>query len=645
MSLKHCTLVLLVAAASLAAQQLPRSSTLPRGEFLANDDHINVLVQGYGSWQLAAPRERLPAGVAGTVATAQVAYVTYMDKNTAGIDTIEFRRSIDGGYTWQSPQTLYTLTTNEIFDTNETRLLAHRHEVYLVFASNGHNLGNGQSCWAMGSADQGQTWSAPVLLSIGSMIDLYDVDEVNAAVSSNTTGGAGSLNVVFEADYSTPASGIEDLYYAQAELQGGQLVTTIAQVRLNTAAAATTTDVNFTTIAADGPVVHVIWTDNRAGGGTRQYDYFSLTSRQNGIDLGTVPEFRHTQFAAPLGWDTPRRPRAAIDLPNVYTFMEHSINGKDDVWMDWSTDLGLTWAVTGVAINTATLGNAGDVDDFYVTAADGRIAVVYVDDRLNGTNNNNNNQAIVAVSHSAGLDFQMGTHLEVPLSLRDPNPIFGIEMVGDLITVVYETNCGSGEDVAISLSSDAGATFTHHDITRFGACGTYPGGVDVDNPRMTLTLNGDCIVTWIDDRSYQSTGLGNSYNNLWISGIHYPQLLDQTASLQGLRYQDDAPLAAGDLALVVLSGTGTATPWVLGNLGLSVNLTYDFWTNVAIGGAFGTPAGPANLNLNFVGANGAAQFGLVPNPTQLLGLPFWAAAVTISPATGLSKFTDPIRFQ
>lgn len=637
------TLALAAAASQLAAQQLPRSSTLPRGEVQANDFHIDVNVQGWGTWRVAAPRERLPAGP-GMAPTANVAYATYMDQNAQGADTIEFRRSIDGGYTWQAPQTIYTLAGAEIWDAAETRLLAHGNEVYFVFASNAHNLGGTQSCWAMASGDQGQTWSAPILLSTGSLSNLYDVDEVNAAVSTQNIGSQGYLNVVFEADYSTPASGIEDLYYAQATLQNGQLVTTIPQLRLDTAVPPTTTDVNFTAIAADGPCIHIAWTDNRSGGGANQYDYFSLTSRANGADLGTVTEYRHTQFVLPLSWAAPRRPQVAVDLPNVYTFMEHAQNGQDDVWMDWSQDLGLSWVATGVAINTATLGGAGDVDDMFVVAHDQRVAVLYVDDRLNGTNNNNNNQAIVSVSHNGGLDFAMGTHVEVPLSLLDPNPIYAIDMVGDLIACLYETNCAAGEDFAVSLSSDGGATFKHYNVTNFGGCGTYPGGVDVDDPRMVLTQNGDCVMTWIDDRTYQSTGGGNSVNNVWLTSIHYPQLIDQTAQQQGMRYQDDSPAAAGSLCLVLLSGTGTATPWALDNRGFTLNMAFDFWTNASIGGAFSAAPGPFNLNLNVVDTTGAAQFGLIPNPTQLLGLPFWATALTIGP-TGLAKFTDPIRFQ
>jgi hypothetical protein len=637
--------LLTLATSSAIVAQLPVSSTLARGEQQLTSNYTNVLTHGYGSWRLAAPREVLPSGPVGTYPTAQVAYATYMDKDSLNRDALMFRRSIDGGRTWQAPQTLYSIVTGEIVDTNEMRLVAFEHEVYVVFASNAHALASGQGCWAMGSADQGQTWTAPVLLSTGVLSSLFDVDEVNAAVGQTTLGGPGSLHVVYEADHAVPVSGIEDIYYTQWTISAGALVPVVAELRLNFAVPATTHDVNFTSIAAQGPLVHIAWSDNRSLGGASQYDYFSMTSRQNGIDFATTTEFRHTQFTGPITWAAPRRPQVAVDIPNAYTFMEHGQQGKDDVYMDWSDDLGQTFLYTGVRVNTATLGSAGDIDDMLVTASGNRVAVLYVDDRLNGANNNDNNQAIVSVSRNGGMDFVNATHVEVPLSLLDPNPIFGIEMVGDLIACVYETRCGSGqEDLGLSLSSDGGVSFTHYNVTQFGQCGLRANTTDVDNPRMVLTQNGDCIAAWIDDRSPLQSGLGNAANHVYTTGIHYPQLLDQTAAFQGLRFQDASPTTAGDLVMVVISGTGTATPWVLDNLGFSVNVTYDFWTGAAIGGAFALPPGPPNLNLGVTDGTGAYQFAAIPNLTQFLGLPFWAAALTIGPGT-FREFTDPIRFQ
>lgn len=641
--------LLALACSSALLAQYPQSSTLPRGDVRLNSNLLDNTIIGYGHWRTASPKEVLPAGPAGTVATANVAYVTWAETNLSGQVTVRFARSTNGGFSWLPAQTLYTVQAGEVIDGAETRLLAMGHQVFLVFASNGHTLVAGQQAvFAMASGDQGQTWTAPTLLSTQSLTTLRDVDEVNAVLSQNLPGSPASLNVVYESDYNVPASGIEDLYFVQAELSGGALVLTVPDQRINLAVAPRGSDVNFTSIAADGPVVHIAWTDNRSGGGSNRYDYFSLTSRANGTDFATTTEYRHTTFAAPLTWAAPRRPQVAVDLPHVYTFMEHSVNGKDDVWMDWSNDLGLTFAITGVAINTATLGALGDIDDMLVVADEGRVAVLYVDDRLNGANNNDNNQAIVSVSYNAGGDFLLGTHVERPLSLKDPNPIFGIQMVGDMIAVLYETNCvlasGSGaEDLTLSLSADGGVTWTHRDVTSYGGCGLFPSGVDVDDPRLTLTRNGDAIVTWIDDRTLTGSGGGNTVNNQWVTSIHYPELVDQTATFQGVTYQNDSPLAAGNTCILLFSLSGTATQIPIDSLGTNLNIGFDVLTDASIAVGFSGPIPTVNLDL--VGANGGVTFPFLPNLTQLIGLPVWAVGLTITPQATAGRFTDPIRFQ
>jgi hypothetical protein len=644
-----------LAATSALTAQFPTSSTLPRGEVRLNGTTLDNNVIGFGHWRTAAPRERIAAGPAGTVPTANVAYVTWAEATPLGQVALKFARTRTGGFTWDAAQTIYTTVAGEAIDGAETRLLCSGHQVFLVYASNGHSLVAGQQAlFAIASGNQGQTWTAPVLLSTGSLATLRDVDEVNAAISTGNAAGTPSLNVVFESDYNVPASGIEDLYFVQAELTGGALAITVPQQRLNLAVAERVSDVNFTTIAADGAVVHIGWTDNRQGAGANRYDYFSLTSRLNGTDFATTTEYRHTTFPANLSWGAPRRPQVAVDLPNVYTFMEHSFNlatsvqSKDDVWMDWSNDLGLTFAVTGVAINTATLGSIGDIDDMLVTADDGRVAVLYVDDRLNGVNNNDNNQAIVAISYNAGSDFQLGTHVERPLSLKDPNPIFGIQMVGDMVVALYETNCvtatGSGaEDLTLSLSSDGGVTWTHRDVTSFGGCGLFPSGVDVDDPRLCLTQNGDAIVTWIDDRTILGAGGGNTVNNQWVTSIHYPQLVDSTATFQGVRYQDASPQTAGEVAVLLLSASGTGSQIVLDAFGSNVNLGFDVFTEASV--LIGLTGAYPTLNSDLVGATGSANYPFVPNVTQLIGLPIWAAGLSITIANTAGRFTDPIRFQ
>lgn len=626
-------LVGLTLACSVSAQAYPRSSRLPRDEVKVNETFVNNSVQGYGGWRIAAPSERVPAGPAGTVPSANVCYMAYLDRDAAGAETLRFRRSTNGGYSWGAPQQLMTLQAGEVWSTGDMRILASEHDVFVVWSSNAHTLAAGQQAvFAIGSDDQGQSWTGATLLTPEFQTNLRDADEVNAAISRN--GATACLNVVFEAD--TFTSGNEDIYFVQAEIQAGALSVTVPTQRLNTAWPAQQFDVDFTAIDADGPVIHIAWCDDRLGVTS---DYFSLTSRVNGSDWASVTEYQHTILPA-SSWASPRRPQAAVDLPNVYTFMEHSLNGQDDVWMDWSTDLGISWLATGVAINKATLGAAGDIDGMLVTAQDQRVVVLYVDDRLNGTNNNANNQAVVAVSNNGGADFVAGTYTEVPLSLLDPNPIFDVFLAGDTVAAMYENNCGGGEGITVSLSSDGGQSFTHYDVTSFDGCGTFPGGVDVDNPRMCLTANGDCNILWQDDRTFAGNGGGNSVNNLWVTGIKYPQLIDNTATAQGVRFQDDSPAAAGRQCWLLFSLSSAPNTIAFDNVGTTLNIGYDALTQASVLIAAQTAA-----NLGFVGSDGAVDFSQVPNVAQLIGLPVYAVAATLDSSGAAGGFTDPIRMQ
>ena len=155
-----CLLAGLSHACSIGAQVYPRSSRLPRDEVKVNEAFVNNSVQGYGGWRIAAPSERVPAGPAGTVPSASVCYMAYLDRDAAGAETLRFRRSTNGGYSWGAPQQLVTLQAGEVWSTGDMRILACEHDVFVVGSSNAHTLAAGQQAvFAIGSDDQGQSWT------------------------------------------------------------------------------------------------------------------------------------------------------------------------------------------------------------------------------------------------------------------------------------------------------------------------------------------------------------------------------------------------------------------------------------------------------------------------------------------------------
>jgi hypothetical protein len=95
----------------------------------------------------------------------------------------------------------------------------------------------------------------------------------------------------------------------------------------------------------------------------------------------------------------------------------------------------------------------------------------------------------------------------------------------------------------------------------------------------------------------------------------------------------EAQNQVGDLAVILLSGTGTAG-FSAGSL--TVPLTFDVVTRIGLGilPSFAAPVDQA----------GVALTPAFPVPPLPAGITLWAAAVTLNGAN-LTSVTDPIRFQ
>ena len=181
----------------------------------------------------------------------------------------------------------------------------------------------------------------------------------------------------------------------------------------------------------------------------------------------------------------------------------------------------------------------------------------------------------------------------------------------------------------IAESHDGGATFrTMRWVTK---CGSAWKGLsttfDIDRPDFAMTANHDLAIIWSDSR----TGTKMDY----ITGIKYPELINQTATNNGLKIDFVEKKRAGEFCWVVLSGTGTTPPIVLNNMGFEVNLAQDAVTLVGLtfpSFFFGT-----------VDSSGVVSLPNAPN-LSLTGLKLHAAAIGIDQNGVFTWFSDPIRY-
>jgi hypothetical protein len=625
-----CAAAVGVAITTSTAQQ---PIGLPRGETKLNTNYVPVVAlpgisaQGFGSWRVAAPRQRIGATLPGTVPTAQVAYASYLDvDSTTNLPVFRVRRSVDGGRTFGSPSDLLTVQTGEVLASGWTRLVCADHQVYVVLTLNrGTTATNARAVYVVGSADQGQTWSQPLLISTGVQgptNTLLDCEEPQAAASN------GRLHVIFRAD--TPSSANEDVYYASVGFVGGAMTTLTPQTRLNTAYPSGTADVDFGSIDADGDLVNVVWQDDRVmPPSNRLTNTYGKVSTTGGADLGSVTEIVHSNNTTASPFADPRRSYALAASTNAYVLMEDSnTTSVDVVKLLVSNDRGGSWQGP-VQINVTPTGV--DIDGLAPAASGDRLVVAYRDDRF-GTGNALNSVFVVA-DDQGGRGFLAGPRPESRLSTIN-SALYMTDISGDVAVVAWE-QCSPGEEFALATSSDGGATWhASVQVTSRGSCGTTTPVVDVDDPQVAVTRNGDVVGIWLDDRDNPAGS--NRNNNVYVSGTKLPELVDLTAQSLGLKLVKFAPGDVGDPAAVLISASGTNTPLVLDSLGLSIALTYDAFTAAAL-----------NISALFVAPVTSAReaaFPALPNLSTLIGVPIDAAGLTFDLAGGtFGVFSDPIR--
>lgn len=629
-------------AAQIQNSNLPRRDRqLTTVAGVINDVAASNLDAGFGMFDVASPKQDLPDRAGGLVATSRLLYAVYADF-VGGSVVIQFVKSTDGGRSYGAPTTIYTCNTAGGEDLapgeEELGLWCHGDEVYFTLLTNRDSLGAtiaSQSLYAVASADQGQTWSAPLQVSPGINVTREDVDAHRCAAAST------GLHVIYEWDYLPGLTGNENFAYARLGFSGGVFGVQVPSTDITNFPDGGA-DVDDPAIDADGNVVHIAWKDDADPVMVGQDQVYSVTSFDGGITFSAP--YNHTQFAGPLTWASARRPFAHVDGQYVFTFMEDSRVDQDDIWMDRGTlDLlnsTVNWNLLGVMCSNLPNGPAGptgqlDVDGFLVDVQDGVIAILYRDDRQVATNSN---YAYLATDRHSGDDFanNNGSHFQLN-SLTAT--IYDIQVNKNVICGVWE-QCSGDEEGSIVLSHDGGLTVTSTQFTTLGDCGgATAANIDIDDLQCAVTQNGDYAAIYADERQ----GNSNATNHVFVTGGKFPQLADLTAVNGTLAMSKVDPNESGvNLAFLMISGGGTLPGHaVFGNTdGFFVGLNNDLWFNLLMNSAVSTFAG-----ISPTGDTTYSIPGGIPNLTSLLGFPIDTAGGTLSFGPRLlQSYTDPIRF-
>lgn len=638
----HAAALAVALTPALTAQDLA-----PRPEVQLSSGLVTTSIYGFSGWQIASPKQALPADPARNLAhTARVVYTAWPDLSAPGSTDIvlRFARSTDGGWSW-NPLTAIDVWTadslsGETFDAVGLDLLADGHNVFLVITAdrNSQGLPDPQQrdfCWVLGSNDQGQTWQA---INVTSGIDaplstgdqLLDVDDPIAAAS------AGRCHVLFEADYqfaagTGAASAQEDVFYQAVEFDAqGNLVLVFPEERRMDGTPSGAVDSDFPGIAVDGANLVLHWQDDRGsvnggfGADGRWNDTYSRCSNDAGATFGA--EYNHTNQQGPIAWANNRQSKSAAVGSTLIVFQEDGRNGEDDVYMSRSIDGGLTW-VDGTRVSTEPVGIDLDGFNFHMIATPshpaGRIALQWKDDRQGTGNTDNDTYAVI--DYNGGADFEAGLQQEITLiDVPTNTTIYNVDSFGDTIVFANETS-NFPEDAGFAFSTDDGQTFQWRSVLQFG-------NADCDDIYAAVTQNRDIQVIWQDDDN-----LGNDFNNVYTRGMKVPVLEDLTSTGQGIRLSLTAASDQNDPALLLASIAGG------GSNGFTLDAANGIVMNLIPDGLTLAVASNIGAFINFVDPATGTVTWQQPNWAQLTGLTItWAAAMVDIQTNAVTTYTDPI---
>ncbi len=620
----------LLLACGLAAQTPP--VTLPRKVVKLNGNAIldrSTWGSTRGNLQVVSPKEIAPPSAAGLHATPLLAYAAWAEMYGSPKKVhVLFSASTDGGFTWSKAKELYSVRVTGSYDFENMILGATGNQVYLALCSGTYNPSTGKTwpndVFVLASPDEGKTWVGPTKVNTVTA-GKGDADNLVMACSK----GMAHIGYKFAHFTSGTTQGPNDYYYVGVELKAGKISVVNTEKKINNPSAAPgkTPYVNYCNISADGSLVACVWADGRVTG-SKYGNLYVAVSKDGGK---TFKETQLTHYDA----TTPRTDKYwdccdVVTGKNIYIAYGgvYTIGGvgkwPNNTSFIFSNDMGTTFKGP-VILNPK--GKGFDTDKPILGADGDVVCVVWVDDR-DGPGNKYNS-VFAACDDQGGKGF-LTKVTEIRLGTKNLKTVkydtqYKVAVNGKHIVVAGEEMkvSGGGEDIYLAMSDDGGKTFAPmRHATQIG--GLFGGPKDVDDPRVSMSRNGDVFVYWADDR------LGK--NNLYLSGLKLPELT-YLGGGKGFTIGHFSAAEEGNAAIILVTEAGTAPPLnldPLGYVGFSMNFAMGAYTPVF---AMFTSAYVSVVN------KGVANF---PNAPDGLGI-FHAAALGLDTKTmRLTWFTDPV---
>lgn len=329
------------------------------------DVYFNRSKDGGVTWQRSDTRlNTATAGKAYSsfpqiVAVGSSIYITWQDGRTAPHPDIYFNRSTDGGATWlRNDVRLNTNTAGSAFS-YFPKIVAVGSTVYVTWTDYRNGAPSNQpDIYFNRSTDRGTTW-------LRSDIRL-DTDVAGAKTSYGPQIAASDSAVYVT--WMDDRNGRNDIYFNRSSDRGTTWLR--SDLRLNKDQAGAVHSNNPQIVAADSSV-YVTWGDSRNG----NLDTFFNRSTDRGT---TWLRFDVRVNANPFGGSDDCA--LAASGSSVYVAWQDKRNGKADIYFNCSLDGGVRWLRNDRRLDTDLAGSARSYS-FQLVAAKSIVFVVWADDR------------------------------------------------------------------------------------------------------------------------------------------------------------------------------------------------------------------------------------------------------------------------
>ena len=453
-------------------------------------------------------------------------YATWRDSRNGDLD-IYFNYSSDYGMTWQ---------INDIrLDTGDAPGANTSYRPQISSDSNGHvyvtwiDFRNGDSAIYFNySSDYGVTWQINDI-----RLDTGDAPGANRTsdhqISSDSDGHVYVTWIDSRNGY------YPDIYFNYSSDYG--VTWQINDIRLDTGDAPGANSSFRPQISSDANGhIYVTWIDSRNG----YYPdiYFNYSS-----DYGVtwqINDIRLDTGDAP-GANSSFRPQISSDANgHIYVTWTDFRNGSSDIYLNYSSDYGMTWQINDIRLDTGDAPGANSSSSPQISSDDnGHVYVTWMDHRNNDLNIYFNyssdygitwqkNDIRLGAVKAAGEDYSFGPH----------GPQISSDSNGHVYVARVE---GENEDydIYVDYSPDYGKTWLTS-VTKLNAVAKQ-----IINPRIDSNGNGQVYVTWTDFRNRTPDIYFNYSSDYGITWLKNDIRLDiDTPTVPGLGHSRNAKISS-----------------------------------------------------------------------------------------------------